>query len=47
VLYPLVLLNHARRNPAAWQFWRFLCSDAAMTVFRRHGFSPHPEPPEA
>lgn len=44
VLYPLVLLKHARHTPAARRFYHFLSSDAAMKVFRTHGFSPHPGP---
>jgi len=45
IRYPLVLLPHGAKNPAAVAFYEFLASPAAAEIFRKHGFLP-PEPPK-
>jgi molybdate transport system substrate-binding protein len=39
-VYPVVLLKTARDNTAAHQFFRYLQSEEAASVFRQHGFTP-------
>ncbi len=50
IVYPLLLLEHGAKNPAAVAFYDFLGSPDASAVFRRHGFlvvrPPSPKPPE-
>ncbi len=38
VVYPLVLLKHGEKNPAADKFFEFLCSPAAAKIFVDCGF---------
>ena len=40
VVYPLVLIKAAADKPAARALYDFLQSEAALAVFRRHGFTP-------
>ena len=39
VRYPVVLLTHANKNAAAKVFYRFLFSEQAADIFRKHGFT--------
>lgn len=38
ILYELLLLKSQKENKTAAQFYRFLTSDAAARIFKRHGF---------
>jgi molybdate transport system substrate-binding protein len=38
IVYPLLMLKSAERNPAARQFYQFLASAEAEEVFRKYGF---------
>jgi molybdate transport system substrate-binding protein len=39
IRYPLLLLRHSRKTPGAEEFYDYLTSPSAATVFERHGFS--------
>lgn len=38
IVYPLVLTNHGKQNPAAVRFQAYLISDKAAEVFQKYGF---------
>ncbi len=46
IRYPLVLLKRGADNPAAEEFFAFLCGPRAAKVFRTYGFSVLPPPEE-